>query len=102
MAYLGFLRFVAARFASAVLTLLGVSILVFIAIHLIPGSYEGVMLGPEARPEARARVREKYGLDDPLPEQYMRWLLALLGGDMGIAVCRAQQGIAYEACDNAD
>ena len=42
------------------------------------------------------------GLDDPLPEQYMRWLLALLGGDMGIAVCRAQQGIGDEACKNAD
>jgi peptide/nickel transport system permease protein len=85
-----------------VLTLLGVSIIVFTAIHLIPGSYENVMVGKESRPEARARLREKYGLDDPLPIQYARWLLAALGGDMGISVCRAQQGIGSEACENAD
>ena len=102
MAYLGILRFSTARFASAIVTLLGVSILVFSAIHLIPGSYEGVMLGPQAPEAARERLREKYGLDDPLPQQYMRWLLALLGGDMGIALCRSQQSIGQQACENAD
>ena len=102
MAYLQLIRFAAARFASALLTLLGVSIFVFTAIHLIPGSYEAVMLGPQAPEAARERLREKYGLDDPLPQQYMRWLLALLGGDMGIALCRSQQSIGQQACENAD
>ena len=102
MAYLGLLRFVTERLASAALTLLGVSVLVFAAIHLIPGSYEGVMLGPQAPEAARERVREKYGFDDPLPQQYVRWLLALLGGDMGIALCRSQQSIGQQACENAD
>ena len=32
----------------------------------------------------------------------MRWLLALLGGDMGIALCRSQQSIGQQACENAD
>jgi peptide/nickel transport system permease protein len=102
LAYLQLIRFAAARFASALLTLLGVSIFVFTAIHLIPGSYEAVMLGPQAPEAARERLREKYGLDDPLPQQYMRWLLALLGGDMGIALCRSQQSIGQQACENAD
>jgi len=96
------LRFAAGRFTSAVITLLLISILVFAAIHLIPGSYEDVMLGPQAPLAARERVREKYGLDDPLPEQYVRWLLAALGGEMGISLCRSQQSIGQQACENAD
>ncbi|HVU14971.1 MAG TPA: ABC transporter permease [Phototrophicaceae bacterium] len=103
MAYtLNLLRFAAGRFASAVLTLLLISILVFTAIHLIPGSYEDVMLGPQSTPAARERLREKYGLDDPLPTQYVHWLLSALGGDMGVELCLSQQSIGQEACQNAD
>ena len=102
MGYLRLLSFAAGRITSAVVTLIGVSILVFTAIHLIPGSYEDVLLGVDALPAARERVREQYGFDDPLPQQYLRWFLAFVGGDMGIALCRNQQSIGQQACENAD
>ena len=64
-------------------TLLAVSVIVFIAIHVIPGGYEQVILGPFATPEARGRLAERFGLDAPLIEQYFRWLGAALHGDFG-------------------
>src|SRR4030095_6088608 len=67
-------RSVLIRVGSAVVTLLGVSIIVFVAIHRVPGGYEQVVLGPFAAPETRAAVAEKYGLDRSLVGQYLRWL----------------------------
>jgi peptide/nickel transport system permease protein len=72
--------------AGGVATLLGVSVLVFVAVHLIPGSYEDLILGPYGTPETRAYIAAQYGLDQPLPIQYQRWLFAALGGDFGTSL----------------
>ena len=79
-------RFAAVRTASACLTLLAVSIIVFFAINLVPGRYEQLALGQTATPEARARLAEKYGFDKPLPEQYVRWVALALRGNLGDSV----------------
>jgi peptide/nickel transport system permease protein len=81
--------------AGAVVTLLGVSVLVFAAVHLVPGSYEDIVLGPYATPESRAYVSAKYGLDQPLPIQYQRWLLAAVQGDFGTSI-GSRQSVAAE------
>jgi len=69
-----------------VITLLGVSILVFAAMHVVPGRYDELLLGPQGLPERRAAIAAQFGLDRPLPEQYVRWLGATLSGDLGVSM----------------
>jgi len=73
------------RAASAGVTLWIVSIIIFAVIHALPGDYADVFLGAQATPEARARIVERFGLDDALIVQYWKWLSAALGGDFGIS-----------------
>lgn len=66
-------------------TLLGISILVFTIMHLIPGSFVDVLIGigTDVTPEQIARIERAYGLDKPLPVQYLFWLGNVLRGDLG-------------------
>ena len=80
------LSFLLRRLVVVVLpTLFGISILVFGAMHLIPGSFVDVAigLGPDVSPEQRDAMAARYGLDAPLPVQYLRWLGNVLQGDLG-------------------
>lgn len=79
-------RFLVVRLAGAILTLLVVSMAVFAAIQYVPGGYEDVVLGPLATPELREQTAEKYGLDQPLPVQYVKWLGAVVQGDLGTSL----------------
>jgi peptide/nickel transport system permease protein len=65
--------------------LFGVSVLVFALIHAIPGDISNFMIGTDTRitEEQRQRVRASYGLDDPLPVQYAKWMGHVLQGDLG-------------------
>ncbi|MDY7103009.1 MAG: ABC transporter permease [Actinomycetota bacterium] len=71
------------RLATAAVTLLGVSILVFAAARMLPGGFEDLVLGPLASPERRAEVTEQYGLDDGIATQYGRWIASAARGDLG-------------------
>lgn len=66
-------------------TLLGISILVFTIMHFIPGSFVDVLIGfgTDVSPEQIARIEKSYGLDKPLPVQYLFWLGNVLRGDLG-------------------
>jgi peptide/nickel transport system permease protein len=75
--------YILSRLLQALPVLLGVSVAVFLAIRLIPGDPAIVMLGTRATPEALAQMRENLGLDRPLPEQYARFLAAVLSGRFG-------------------
>lgn len=77
------------RGGAAFLTLLGVSIVVFAAIHMIPGSFEEVLV-PRGTPEFRRAVAERLGLDQPLYVQYLTWLGNLLRGDLGLSLVTSQ------------
>ncbi|MEO4041097.1 ABC transporter permease [Hoeflea sp. CAU 1731] len=74
------------RIAIALVTTLGVSILVFLALRFIPGGYADILLGPFVTPEARAAIAQRYGLDQPIVFQFGRWLLSLLQGDFGVSM----------------
>lgn len=69
-------------------TLLGMSMLVFGAMHLIPGSYVDVLLGvgQDITPEQRQQIVRSYGLDQPVPVQYVKWLGNVLTGDFGTSL----------------
>jgi peptide/nickel transport system permease protein len=83
-------RYIIKRFLTIVPVLLGVSILVFGFIRLIPGDPATVMLGERATPESVARVREQLGLDKPIYEQYLLYLSKALRGDLGASVLRQE------------
>ncbi len=75
------------RVLSLVPTLVGVTVLVFLMIRLIPGTVVDQMIGTEARAseETRASMRAYFGLDQPLHVQYGRWVGGLVQGDFGVS-----------------
>src|SRR5437899_8398661 len=85
---LAVIRYVARRSLLVVPVLLGVSIAVFLMLRLIPGDVVDVILGSEgsASPERLAQLRHVFGLDQPLPQQYLAWIVSLLSGDFGSSI----------------
>ena len=85
-------RFIARRLFAFIPTLFGISIIIFTVMHLIPGDTIDAMIGTQFRlTDAQAQaLREYYGLDKSLPEQYGRWLLAALQGDFGYSVRKGE------------
>lgn len=77
-------RVLITRLALAVPMLLGMSVLVFLIIRLVPGDPVLAVLGLNATPELVARLREDLGLNDPIYVQYFHWLADILGGDFGL------------------
>ena len=73
------LRFVVRRLLLLVPILVGVSILVFIWIRLLPGSPAQALLGERATPQSIAQLRLQFGLDKPLYVQYWRYLVETVG-----------------------
>jgi peptide/nickel transport system permease protein len=65
--------------------LLAVATLIFLMIHLMPGDPARLALGMEASAEDVADLRERLGLDQPLYQQYVRFLGGVLRGDMGVS-----------------
>src|SRR5918998_6838830 len=83
------LTYLARRIVLVVLpTLLEISLLVFGAMRLIPGSFVDVLIGigPDVSEEQREAIARSYGLDAPAPVQYLRWLGHTLRGDLGTSL----------------
>lgn len=74
-----------ARLVLVLPVLFGVSMVTFSLIRLVPGDPATIALGPDsrARPEDIAAIRASYGLDEPAPMQYVRWVGHVLSGDLG-------------------
>jgi peptide/nickel transport system permease protein len=77
------IRLILARLALFVPTLLVASIILFIAINIVPGSAARSALGVDATPQAIMRFEALNGLDRPLHVQYIEWLGKALTGDFG-------------------
>lgn len=71
------------RVGAALLTLFAVSVLIFASVRLMPGDYIDLVLGPLATEAQRAQAVAESGLDGPIAEQYLRWVLGVLTGDLG-------------------
>jgi peptide/nickel transport system permease protein len=78
--------YVVRRVVALVVTLGFVSVLVFVAIRVLPGDPVLVMAGPDANPEVVARLREAMGLDRPLVIQYADWLGGAVRGELGTSL----------------
>lgn len=77
------MRYVAKRLLSLIPVLLVVSILVFSLMHLAPGDPASAILGMDATAADLERLKEELGLNLPLYEQYVRWVVGVLHGDLG-------------------
>ncbi len=79
-------RYVIRRILEAIPVLFGASVAVFLLVHLIPGGPEVVLLGERGSQQNVAELRQRLGLDKPLPEQYVIWVHNILSGDLGHSV----------------
>ena len=82
------MNYLTQRLLTFPLILLGVSVLVFFAIRLVPGDAITAMLGTEAgllTPAQRASLASYFGIDQPIVTQYGHWVLGLLQGNFGIS-----------------
>jgi peptide/nickel transport system permease protein len=79
-------NYIIKRLLALIPILIGVAIIVFLIVHLIPGDPAQTMLGERASDEALAKLREDMGLNDPLPVQFWRYVKDLLRGDLGRSI----------------
>lgn len=82
------MRFLRARLIDLAVVMIGISILTFLMIRLIPGDAVAIMLGAntEVTPERIAELRARLGLDQHIVAQYFSWLGGVLQGDLGVSI----------------
>jgi peptide/nickel transport system permease protein len=80
------ISFIGTRFLYAVPVLVGVTVIVFLSLQLVPGDIALTLLGRMANAEQLATLREELGLNQPLIVQYLLWVGDLLRGDIGNSV----------------
>ncbi|RCK67999.1 ABC transporter permease [Desertihabitans brevis] len=85
------IRLVLRRVGLAIPILVGVSVIVFLLMTVVPGSPEAGLVPEDATPEERAAIRDSLGLDDPLPLRYLAWVGNALQGDLGYSEQRRRE-----------
>jgi peptide/nickel transport system permease protein len=83
-------RFVVRRLLSAVPLVLGIATIVFFAVSLAPGDPALFLLTPGMTQDVVEQTRANFGLDDPVPVRYVKWLSAMLTGDFGYSYTHAR------------
>jgi peptide/nickel transport system permease protein len=78
-------QYVVRRVLAIVPVLFGISVLVFVLVHLIPGDVAQILLGTQATDQQIDTLRRTFGLDRPLPVQYVDWLSHIIRGDFGVS-----------------
>ena len=79
-------KFIVRRIAQTIPVVIGVTILVFSLMHLIPGDPAQIIAGESAQPEQVEQMRERLGLNDPIPVQYGKFLANIAQGDLGQSI----------------
>lgn len=82
------LAFIARRIAMVPVALLGVSVVIFILLQVLPGDPLAGLLAPDATAADREELAQRMGLSDPLPVQYVLWLGNVAQGDLGWSFSR--------------
>ena len=77
------MKYIGKKLGAMLVTLLLISFLVFLAFDMIPGDPAQARLGTEVTPERLEALREEMGLNKPLIERYLRWLVSFVQGDFG-------------------
>ena len=88
-------RYIATRILSSLIILWIISVFVFLLMTVLPG--DPTLSGLEATPEHRELLRERMGLNDPLPQRYFDWLFPALQGDLGVSLARLDESVSINA-----
>jgi peptide/nickel transport system permease protein len=94
-------RYIAKRLVSLILVMFIVATMVFFLTRLAPGDPAALMLGDQATPEDVARLREVYGLDQPVLVQFVFWLKEIAQGNLGRSIF-LQQPVSSALLDRAE
>ncbi|MFC3060967.1 ABC transporter permease [Paenirhodobacter populi] len=78
-------RYLLTRSLMLCLSLLAASLVVFLAIEVVPGDPASYMLGMNAAPDTVAALRDQLGLDEPLAWRYLHWVFGMMRGDFGVS-----------------
>ena len=92
------LRVLARRFSSAILVLLGASLITFVLARVIPSDPALAYIGPKATEADAAKLQITLGLDRPLPIQYFHYMRSMLSGDWGYSLS-SKQPVLQEIAD---
>ncbi|MER7502740.1 ABC transporter permease [Nonomuraea pusilla] len=79
-------RYLARRVGQALLVVAGVVVLTFAVMRLVPGDPAVAFAGPKATPEQLAQARARFGLDEPVPAQFLAYVRDLFTGDWGVSL----------------
>ena len=88
------LRSVLIRLGTTAITLIGVAVIVFFVIRVVPGNPIAMMLPPGATEADVARLTALYGLDKSIPQQFLIWVSGVLQGDFGTSITTKQPVLA--------
>src|SRR5215475_535684 len=88
------LHFLVRRAFISVVTLIVISLIVFTGVRMIPGDPARVMGGTDADPAGLEEIRQKYGLNDPIVVQYLRWVGLAIRGDLGESI-RTRESVVW-------
>jgi peptide/nickel transport system permease protein len=79
-------KYLLRRLLISIPALLGISLVLFTVLAMAPGDpFEELATNPNVPAEVRANLRTQFGLDDPIPVRYVRWVTAMLKGDWGFS-----------------
>jgi ABC-type dipeptide/oligopeptide/nickel transport system permease component len=84
------LRLIGQRLMTTIPSVIGVIIVTFLLTRVLPGDTAAYFAGPAASPEAIIEIRNKLGLDRPLPVQFVSYVSALVKGDLGVSLTTGQ------------
>lgn len=91
-------QYILRRLLLLPIILFGVSVLVFLVLHLVPGNPALAIAGPDAPPETVAAIERELGLDRPLPEQYALYIGRVVQGDLGRSL-RSRRPVLADVMD---
>jgi len=83
-------RYIIRRLLQAIPLLFLISVFMFLLIHALPGGPDQVIFNPHLDAAGRAALRAQFGLDQPLPIQYLKWLSSSLQGNFGFSFVTKQ------------
>jgi peptide/nickel transport system permease protein len=91
-------RYLAKRLGISLLTILGIVVVVFFIVRVVPGDAASLRAGPYATDERIEQIADRYGLNDPLPEQFVDYVSGFAQGDLGVSI-RTDQPVLEELTD---
>lgn len=95
------IRYALTRLSLLVLGLFVASALIFLTLRVLPGDVAQLIAGVNSTPEQIAAIRERMGLDRPLPVQYLEWIGGVLRGDLGTSQITGST-VASELAEKAE